>query len=102
MFDFFFRSMKDNLDEVGQLDAPPLKPDGNVHTAKRRSGFPFSPDDKLSSYSSLNEFGPREDYEGQQHDFANSASDTYDAVGNPMNLGYAEPHSGTEVNRGSW
>lgn len=99
MFDFFFRSMKDNLDEVGQLDAPSLKPDGK---AKRRPGFPFSPDDKLSSYSSLNEFGPHEDYEEQQYRFANPVSDTYDAVGNPMNLGVEDSHCGTEVNRGSW
>jgi hypothetical protein len=35
------KGIKDNMSEVSNLDAPTI----------RRPGFPFSPDDKLSSYN---------------------------------------------------
>lgn len=80
MFGFILKYMKDNLDDVGQLDAPTLKAD-----KPRRKGFPFSPDDRLSQAEALRNRRSDQDYEEQQYRFANS------------------DHEGpTKVNRGAW
>lgn len=82
----FLDYLKTNLSEVGRVDAP-LITDGNAPKV-RQPGFPFSPDDKLTSYSDLSEFTPhsQKDFEQVQYDAANAPLD----------------HASFEVSRGAW